>query len=40
VAGSIEVRALRGIPLQNRKKFIGNMIFLGFALVPTSSVVH
>ena len=34
VAGSIEVRALRDIPLQNRKKFIGNMIFLGFALVP------
>ena len=34
VTGSIEVRALRDIPLQNRKKFIGNMIFLGFALVP------
>jgi hypothetical protein len=34
VAASMEVRTLRSAPLQNREKFIGNMIFLGFALVP------
>jgi hypothetical protein len=34
VAASMEVRTLRSTPLQNRGKFIGNMIFLGFALVP------
>jgi hypothetical protein len=34
VAGSMEVRILRSTLLQNRGKFIGDMIFLGFALVP------
>ena len=34
VVASIEVRTLRSSLLQNRGKFIGNMIFLGFALVP------
>ena len=34
LAAAIEVRTLRSTPLQNRRKFIGNMIFLGFALVP------
>jgi hypothetical protein len=34
VAASMEVRTLRSMPLQNRGKFIGNMTFLGFALVP------
>jgi hypothetical protein len=34
VAASMEVRTLRSTPLQNRGKFVGNMIFLGFALVP------
>jgi hypothetical protein len=34
VATLIEVRTLRSTPLQNQGKFISNMIFLGFALVP------
>ena len=34
LAAAIEVRTLRSTPLQNQGKFIGNMIFLAFALVP------
>ena len=34
VAASIEVRTLRSTPLQNPGKFIGDMVFLAFALVP------
>ena len=34
VAAWIEVRTLRSAPLQNRGKFLVNMIFLGLALVP------
>ena len=34
VVASVEVRTLRSTLLQNRGKFIGNMIFLGFALLP------
>jgi hypothetical protein len=34
VAASIEIRMLRGTPLQDRGTYIGNMIFLGSALLP------
>jgi hypothetical protein len=34
VAASIELRTLRSTPLQNQRKYVGNLVFLGLALVP------